>query len=154
MVEEDDLRRQLDELLGEPAPWPDDPSPELQPDIVQEGLLEDFTVAIGGPPSRVDCEAFPCLVTFAVPMSDADEDAFLAAVQIRNELYSQWGRDRVEWSSEWGLHVDADGNSWFLMSISLLPEGASESLRHQVTARARLDQISLRDENSLAPAAL
>ncbi|MDG1478577.1 MAG: hypothetical protein P8R54_03255 [Myxococcota bacterium] len=154
MVEEAALRRQLDALMGEPEPWPEDIPPELQPDRFQAGLLEDFTAAIGASPRRVDCEGFPCLATFAVPMPDSDEDAFLEAVQIRNDLYSQWGQARVEWSSEWGLHVDADGNRWFLMSIGLLPKAASEPLRQQVTTRARLDQISLRDEHSLTPAEL
>ena len=81
----------------------------------------------------------------------ADEDTFLDAVLIRNDLHHELGKDRVVWTSDSGMHQDEDGNGWLLMSISLLPEEPSAALQQQVKVRSVLSHIAMRSANSLSP---
>jgi hypothetical protein len=152
------LRRQIDELLGPPEPWPDDLSPEMEADAFPQEVVQEFVEAIDMDPARIDCEGYPCLVSFALPMTEEDpddaEDYFLDIVLVRNELFRRWGKQRVSWSSERNIHVDADGGPWLLISVGLLPAEAPDSLQRQVSVRSAMELIRLRSENDLVPADL
>lgn len=150
MVEEADLREQIDALVGPPTSWPEAPPEELTPEAFAAWPLQAFADALEVPPVQVDCESYPCMASFAMPMP-ADEDTFLDAVLIRNDLHRELGKERVVWTSDSGMHQDEDGNGWLLMSISLLPEEPSAALQQQVKVRSVLSHIAMRSANSLSP---
>jgi len=150
LEEEADLRDQLRELIGPPEPWPDTPEDELTPDAFAAWPLQGFEDILEVPPVWVDCDNYPCMASFALPEPE-DEEVFLDTVRIRNDLYKQWGEDRVMWSSESGMHEDPDGNTWLLITISILPEEAPETLRQQVKVRTVFNRIAIRTLNDLSP---
>ena len=162
MRQEDQLRTTLDELLGPEIPWPDAVPPELHPDAFEARVVDELAALAGREPIAVDCASWPCLALYAEALPYAPDDApigpdgdrFLASVQVRNGLHQQFGKERVLFDTEYGIHVDADGVPWNLIAVGLLPEDASEDLRQQVSARASLALLGLRTEHGLVPAEL
>ena len=152
--EEDSLRAQVDDLMGEPMVWPDEPPHEMTEGFFEESLLADFLQKLDRAPAVIDCQAYPCLVVFADPLEEDEEERFLDAVRGRNELFRAWGKSRVEWTSEWGINNGPDGMQWNLFGWSLLPDDASEDLRDQVKIRLQLQMIAQRRQNGLAPTEL
>jgi len=152
--QEQSLRSQLDQLIGDPVKWPDNPPHEMTEAFFEESLLAGYQEGLDRSPAAVDCQLYPCLAVFADPLAQEEEERFFDAVRARNELFRAWGKSRVTWTSEWGVNHGPDGHQWNIFAWSLLPEDASEELREQVKVRIQLQMIAQRRENGLVPGEL
>lgn|GEM_PF-3774004 len=153
-LQEQGLRAQLDDLIGKPEPWPAEPAPETTEVFFEDTLLPGFIERAGHQPEAVDCDAYPCVVAFARPLPESEEDQFLEAIRGRNDLFRTYGKERLSWHSEWGIHVDVAGTPWSLMAWGLVPPDASPQIRNQTATRARLALMKLRADHGLVPAEL
>ncbi len=152
--QEDQLRAKLDELMGPEIPWPAAVPPELQPQAFEATVVDELFEHAGREPVAVDCESWPCLALYADALPYAADDAPAEFIEVRNALNRQFGKDRVVFDTEYGIHVDADGVPWNVIAVGLLPEDASDPLRQQVAARAALARLELRTDHGLVPAEL
>lgn len=144
LAEEAALRAEIKSRLGPAPQWPEAPARELTADYFNEIVVGDLAAVLGVEAAMNDCVQFPCMASFALPLSDREEALYLDAVEVRNGLYQEWGKDRVAWASEWGAHFDSEGQGWFLVTVAIKPEGTSEDFEQRLAARAVLQTLGLR----------
>jgi len=146
--QEQALRSQLDAVTGGPVPWPDVPPEEMTEDFFRETLLSGY-LGLGG---LVDCDSYPCVAVLADPLPPGEEERFVDAVLRRNDLFRDWGKERVVWLSERGVNYGPDGVQWMLIAWALLPPEPTAEQRQRLTARLRLEMIEQRRVQGLLPA--
>ena len=145
------LQRQLDEVVGEGSPWPEDAAEETLESSFRDGLLPEYVEQAGLTPRLLDCTSYPCIAVFAEAVPRSEKERFFDAVVGRNNLYREWGKDRVLWQSEWGLHEGPDGEIWAILGWALLPPEPSEELRQRTQMRLRWQMIEQRRMQALVP---
>lgn len=150
--QEQALRSQLDAVTGGPTPWPEGPPLEMTEAFFRETLLPAYLERAGRTPALVDCGSYPCVAVFADPLPPEEEDKFFDAVLARNDLFRDWGKERVVWLSERGVNYGSDGVQWVLTVWALLPPEPTEEQRQRIKARLRLEMIEQRRVQSLLPA--
>jgi len=149
--QEQALRSQLDAVTGGPTLWPDGPPEEMTAAFFRETLLPGYLERAGRTPALVDCGSYPCVAVFADPLPPEEEDRFFDAVMGRNDLFRDWGKERVVWLSERGINYGPDGAEWVLMAWALLPREPTTEQRQRLKARLRLEMIEQRRVQSLLP---
>ncbi|MBJ93732.1 MAG: hypothetical protein CMP23_04570 [Rickettsiales bacterium] len=150
-LQEASLERQLRAALGAASTWPEVVDEDSSEAFFRDRLLPQFLEQSSLRPRRVDCSAYPCVVVFAEAIPRAQEERFFDAVRGRNRLYSDWGKQRVLWQSEWGLNIGPDGEEWALVGWALLPADADEELRQNTRLRLRWELIQQRQLQELVP---
>jgi hypothetical protein len=85
----DEQQLQLASTHGKPSPWPSDVAPAWQPDAVR-ARAEAAAKANGATVQAVDCDEYPCVVAFDIPVG-ADPNSGQAAAHAIQEALNPVG---------------------------------------------------------------